>query len=116
MELIALHAILEPYIALIGSIILSGVAVTIATEISKLKFLSFIPAEKYPRATAFVYSLIASGVALFNASVNFVIDSWVGWLAMAIGTLIVAVITFNNLVKGSALEVTSTRPAEGTKL
>ncbi len=116
MELVALHAVLEPYISLFGAIILSGIAVTIATEISKLKVLSFIPAEKYPRLTAAIYSLIAAGVCLYNSSVNFVIDSWVGYVALALGTLLVAAVTFNNLVKGSALEVTSTKPVEGSKL
>lgn len=116
MELVALHAILEPYIAVFGAILLSGVAVTIATELSKKRALFFLPAEKYPRLTAVVYSLIAAGVSLYNSSVNFVVDSWIGWLAMAIGTLLVASLTFNQLVKGSALEVTSTKPDEGTKL
>lgn len=116
MELVALHAILEPYIAVFGAILLSGVAVTIATELSKKRILWFIPAEKYPRLTAGVYSLIAAGVSLYNSSVSFVVDNWVGYIALVIGTLLVASITFNNLVKGSAAEVTETKPAEGSKL
>lgn len=116
LELAALHAIIEPYVAVFAAVILSGVAVTIATELSKLKFLSLIPAEKYPRLTAAVYSVIAAIVCLYNNAVNFVVDSWIGWLVIVIGTLLVAAITFNQIVKGSALEVTSTKPIEGTKL
>lgn len=116
LELAALHAIIEPYVSVFAAIILSGVAVAIATELSKKKALSFIPAEKYPRLTAAVYSLIAAIICLYNNAVNFVVDSWVGWLVIAIGTLLVAALTFNQIIKGSVLEVTSTKPAGGTKL
>lgn len=115
MELVALQAILEPFIAVFGAILLSGSAVVAATEIMKLKIIP-IPAQKYPRLTAAVASFIAAGIALYNSSVNFVVDSPAGYLALAIGTYIVAAVAYNNIVAGSAANVTSTKPSEGSKL
>lgn len=116
MQLVALRAVLEPFVAVFGAILLSGTAVVIATQIMKLRVIP-IPVQKYPRLTAAIASGVAALVSLYNSSVNFVVDSVWGWLALAIGTYIVAAVAYNNIVKGSeVLEVTSTKPEEGSKL
>lgn len=115
MELIALRAILEPFISVIGAVLLSGTAVVVATEIMKLKVIP-IPVEKYPRLTAAIASGLAALISLYNSSVNFVVTNWVGWLCLAVGTYLIAAVAYNNIVKGSAANVTSTKPEEGTKL
>lgn len=116
MELLALRAVLEPFIAVFGAIILSGTAVVIATQIMKLKVIP-LPVQKYPRLTAAIASGIAALVSLYNSSVNFVVDSVWGWLAMAVGTWIVSAIAYNQIVKGSeVLEVKSTKTEESGKL
>lgn len=116
MEIVALRAVIEPFISVFGAILLSGTAVVIATQILKLKVIP-IPTQKYPRLTAAIASGIAALICLYNSSVNFVINSWTGWLALAIGTWIVSAIAYNQIVKGSpVLEVNSTKPTEGTKL
>lgn len=115
LEIIALRAVLEPFIAVFGAMIVSGVVVAFATELMKLKWIP-LPVQKYPRVSAAIASGIAALVSLYNSSVNFVIDSWVGWLALTFGVLLVSVITYNQLIKGSAANVTSTKPTEGTKL
>lgn len=115
MEIIALRAVIEPFVSFFMAMLLSGVVVALATEVLKLKWIP-LPVQKYPRISAVVASLLASVICLYNSSVNFVINSWVGWLALAVGTLIVSAITYNQLIKGSALNVTSTKPPEGTTL
>lgn len=116
MEIVALRAVLEPFIAVFGAILLSGAATVIATQIMKLKVIP-LPVQKYPRLTAAIVAGLSALAALYNSSVNFVVDSFVGWLALAIGTYIVAAVAYNNIVKGSeVLEVNSTKPPGGSKL
>lgn len=116
LEIIALRAVLEPFIAVFGAIILSGTATVIATQIMKLKIVP-LPVQKYPRLTAAIVSGLAALVSLYNSSVNFVVDSVWGWLAMAVGIWIVSAIAYNQIVKGSpVLEVNSTKTDESGKL
>ena len=116
MDLIALRAVLEPFVAVFGAILLSGTAVVIATQIMKLNVIP-LPVQKYPRLTAAIASGVAALVSLYNSSVNFVVDSVWGWLAMAVGIWIVSAVAYNQIVKGSpVLEVNSTKPEEGAKL
>ncbi len=76
------------------SIIVSGVATTYATQIAKSQYFP-LPAEKSPRLTAFIVSVIASIVAIgqgfdFNAPFK----DWTDYVPVIAGTLLVSAATY----------------------
>ena len=76
------------------AIIVSGVATTYATQIAKSQYFP-IPAEKSPRLTAFVVSVIASIIAVgqgfdFNAPFK----DWTDYVPVIAGTLLVSAATY----------------------
>lgn len=73
-----------------------GVAVTLATEIMKSKYIP-VPAQHHPRTTAAIASIIASGVYvyhLYNGNLD-----WRNWLPLAVLTLITSAVTYKAVVK-----------------
>ena len=77
---------------------LSGAATTIATQILKLKVIP-VPAEKYPRTSAAIVSSLASLVAVFTTNVDLVINSFIGWVAFALGAYLLSAMTYNNILR-----------------
>jgi len=81
--------------------ILSGVAVTLVTEILKSKYIP-IPAQRYKRLTALALSLGTSAYAVYTYNqVNLVTLTWQAWLSTALLTLLVSSVTYNQVVKTS---------------
>lgn len=103
MDINTLRVALEPFINLFGAVVVSGATTAIATEILKLKAIP-LPAQRYPRLTAGIVSVIASLVAVYLTTVNILIDSLFGLVAFIVGTLIVSAITYNNLIKGAPVQ------------
>jgi len=76
------------------AVIVSGVATTYATQIAKSQYFP-LPAEKSPRLTAFIVSVIASIVAIgqgfdFNAPFK----DWTDYVPVIAGTLLVSAATY----------------------
>lgn len=102
MDIGTIRAALQPYMDLFGALLLSGVATTVATEIMKLNFIP-IPAQRYPRAVAAIVAVIATLIAVITTNADLVLEGPLGWLAMAVGTLLLSSVTYNNLVKGASI-------------
>jgi hypothetical protein len=87
-------------IQIIGSVILSGGASAYSTEILKSPYIK-MPAERYPRITAFVLSIVTSAMALAANGVDFatVLDSPGLWASTAFATFLVAVLTYNQAIR-----------------
>lgn len=82
-------------------VVLSGVATTVATQILKHPSIP-VPAKRYPVQTAAVVSLLASGFAFWQRcnEVSCSLLSWTDYVFAAVGTLIVATLTYNNVIQG----------------
>lgn len=79
---------------IVQSVIVSGVATTYATQIAKSRYF-VVPAEKSPRLTAFIISLIASAIAVSQGGLNLdALKDWTDYLTVFCGTLIVAAATY----------------------
>jgi hypothetical protein len=90
-------------LTLIQSILVGGTATALGTQLLKNNLIP-VPAQKYPRITAFIVSLIASVVAVmqsgFSAST---VHDWTDWLAVVSGTLLISSVTYNHLLKGATV-------------
>lgn len=82
----------------IDIVVVTGLAVSVATQILKSQFLSFLPAERYPRLTAIGTSLVASPVALHLSGAELP-GEVSGWIAMVAAVVLVAVGTYHGLLK-----------------
>lgn len=89
-------------LSLIQSILVGGTATALATQFLKSNLVPVVPAQKYPRVTAFIVSLIASGVVVMQSgfSVSAVHD-WTDWLAVISGTVLISSVTYNHILKGA---------------
>lgn len=86
-------------LSFIQTVLLTGVATTMATELLKTKLIP-IPAERNPRLTAIIVSVLASAFVVWqNIVTTFTGFSLLDWATVAIGTLLVAISTYNNLLK-----------------
>ena len=93
------------------AVALSGLAVTLVTEILKSKYIP-VPAQKYKRFTALVLSIGASGYVTYQyGQQTFVTVTWQTWGILAFLTLLVSAITYNQIVKtsqkGDLMDITS---------
>lgn len=84
------------FVILFQSILLGGGATLVATQILKSKYIP-IGFEKYPRTTAAVISLIASVVIEYQAGVILDFHNLPNLAAIFVGTLLVAISTYNHL-------------------
>jgi hypothetical protein len=101
---------------LVESILVSGTATTLAVQMLKSKLIP-VPAEHSPRLTAFVVSLIASGIAGWQADIDPTkLTSWTDWLTVACGTLIVSAATYHAVFKETqpAVNITQNIQPSGT--
>lgn len=85
-------------LAAIMTVLTSGAATTYLTEFLKLSFIK-IPAEKYPRATAGVLSVLTSVVALLIQGVTFD-ASPITIIGIGAGTFLLSGTLYNVAVKG----------------
>lgn len=84
----------------IQSVLVSGLATTLATEALKSPLIP-VPATKYPRITAAVVSLGASVVALLQSGFDFnsMATDWPSLVALFTGVLLIASVTYNQVIK-----------------
>lgn len=86
-------------IEIFKAVILGGSATVIATQIMKWNVIP-IPADKYPKVVAAITALIAAGVSVYQYDQTILtVGGFWNWITVAVGTLIVAAITYNNIVK-----------------
>lgn len=104
MDIQTSKALLQPFVIFFTSLFLSGVGVTIATEILKAKFIP-IPVQKYPRATAAVASVVATVVSIYVTGQHFILRNIWEYIAFALGIFIIAAVTYEHVVKGSPVAV-----------
>src|SRR3954447_1819474 len=84
---------------LVQSILVSGTATTIAVQMMKSQIFPF-PAEKSPRLTAFVVSLIASAIAVMQGGFDFTrLTDWTSYLPVVCGTFFISAITYEKVYK-----------------
>ena len=83
---------------LLNYILVSGGATVIATQILKSKYIP-IQFEKYPKETTFAVSVIAAIIAEYQAHVSFNWHNLPSLLSMFVGTILIAVLTYNHFVK-----------------
>jgi hypothetical protein len=81
------------------SIILGGTATSYVTEFLKLSFIK-LPAEKYPRSTAAVFSVISAVIALLVNGVNFSWTSVAATLPIAVSTFVISTFVYNQALSG----------------
>lgn len=83
----------------LGSMVVAnGLVVSMLTEILKIDVIK-IPASKYPKTTAGVLSLVLSAIAVFSLNI-LVFDNWISWLIFAGATLLVALKSYDWVLKG----------------
>lgn len=80
------------------TIIGGGIATTIGTNILNSKLIP-IPFQKNKRLTAFVVSVIATFVALYQQGVRDFSADWSCNLAILLGVFLTSAITYNNISK-----------------
>ena len=85
-------------IQLFETIIGSGVATTIATNVLNSKLIP-IPFQRNKRLTAFGVSVIATLVALYQQGVRDFSADWQCNIAILLGIFITSAITYNNISK-----------------
>ena len=98
MDISFYQALAQPIIQFFTAIVISGVAVTMATQILKASWIP-IPAQKYPRLTAGIAAVVATVVAVATSSSQLMLNSVPQIVAFALGTLIVSAMTYNHIVK-----------------
>lgn len=86
-------------ITLFQSILVGGVATTLATQILKSPIVTFIKAEKYPRLTALVVSVIAAVATIANQGLSLKSLAVIDVATVVVGTLLVAAATYNHLLR-----------------
>lgn len=100
MDIATLRQAVQPFITFFTALTLSGVGVTVATQLLKAKFIP-VPAQKYPRVTAALASVVATFVAIYASGLHFILVGAWQWFAFGVGSFVVSAITYNHIVKGS---------------
>ena len=86
-------------VSIIQAVLIGGSATALATEILKSPFIAFIKAESYPRITAVILSVVASVLIILHQNIAFATLSVENWVALVVGTLLVAVATYHGVLK-----------------
>lgn len=82
----------------IQSAVVGGGATSLATELLKSKYIP-VQAQKYPRITAAIVSVVASGIFIWHTQAHPPTSDWKLWVALAAATLITAADTYNHILK-----------------
>lgn len=86
----------------IQSSLLAGAATTLATQILKSPAIP-IPAQHHPKLTAVIVSMVAAGMVVYQGVHNsYATFDVLEWATVSIATLLIAVVTYNNIVKPKA--------------
>lgn len=98
MSIAEIQAAAAPLVTYFSSMIVTGVSVSVATNVLKSNMIP-IPAEQYPRLTAAVLSIVGSVAAIYLSDASPVLNSWYDYVAFGIGVLIVSAVTYQALLK-----------------
>lgn len=109
MDIQSAKILFEPFVIFFTSLFLSGVGVTIATQILKAKFIP-IPVTKYPRLTAAIASIVATIASIYITGQHFLLNGVWQYVAFGLGVFIIAAVTYEHVVKGSPLDVVTPAP------
>lgn len=99
-DLELVRTLLQPFLELFSTILVSGVTTSIVVQIFKSNVIP-VPVSKYPRVTTAFVSVIASFVAIYLSGIDLVLQSPLQYLAFFIGVVITSSITYNNYLKGT---------------
>lgn len=88
---------IETLIKLLPTVVLGGVGVSVITELLKNEAIP-IPAQKYPRMTAFILSVISSVISLISAGLTIANDLF-GLIVQIIFTLLISMAFYNTILK-----------------
>jgi peptidoglycan/LPS O-acetylase OafA/YrhL len=88
----------EPLVTFFTSMIASGFAVSVATQLLKSDLIP-IPAQKYPRLTTALISAIGAVAALFLSGTDITLNSILDYVGFTIGVIIMAAVTYHALLK-----------------
>ncbi len=99
MDLSLTRELLLPFVTFFGSLVASGVVVALATELLKQWFIPW-PAQKWPRFTAGVLSVIATFVAIYLTDLNLVLYGLWQWAAFGTGVFLVSANAYVRVLKG----------------
>lgn len=89
--------IIETLIKLLPTVILSGVGVSVVTELLKLEAIP-VPAQKFPRTTAFILSIVSAIISLISAGLTIAHDIF-GLIAQVVFTLLISMVFYNTILK-----------------
>lgn len=89
--------IIETLIKLLPTVILSGVGVSVVTELLKLEAIP-VPAQKYPRMTAFILSIVSAIISLISAGLTIAHDIF-GLIVQVVFTLLISMVFYNTILK-----------------
>ena len=92
-------AALAPFIIYFVALYTSGFLTSGLTEALKLKQV-FVPAEKYPRLTAGVISVLVTVVAMWLTPADLAFHSAWAYIPFAVGVFIVSAATYKRIFKG----------------
>lgn len=98
MNLVDLQGAFRPLIDYFTALLVSGVSVSMVTEVLKQEWV-FVPAQKYPRLTSAVLSVFATVTAIILTDSNFAFNGFVDVAGFAIGTAIVSAVTYLTIIK-----------------
>lgn len=99
MDLVILRALVEPFVTLTMTIIVSGVGVAAVTQILK-DYRIPVPATKYPRLTSAVLSVVATLISLYVVDLNILLVSGWHYAGLGVSILVASAFSYNILFKG----------------
>lgn len=98
MTLADLQDVLRPLIDYFTALLVSGVSVSLVTQLLKQEWV-FVPAEKFPRLTSAVLSVLATMAAIVLTDFNYAFNGVLDVLGFAAGTAIVSAVTYLTIIK-----------------
>lgn len=90
---------LKPLFTLLNTVLIGGVATAVVTELLKHPAVAF-PAQKFPRLTALVLSVVASVIAVWQTGFDYTqVTGWAGWIVMVLGIFLISAATYRAVLK-----------------
>lgn len=99
MDIAQFRIALTPFVQFFAAVFVSGAGVAYVTQFLKDKQIP-IPAEKYPRTTAAVLSVVATFVSIYLVDINLVLTTAWQYAVMVIGILFVSASFYHKIVAG----------------
>lgn len=100
MDINQIRELIDPFVQVFGTLIVSGASVSVLTQLLKLNWFP-VAVSKFPRLTNAVLSAIASGVAIYTSGINVIFNGPVDYIGFAIGTVLLSAVTYHAVLKGT---------------